>query len=275
VDAAEVKNFIKNSDSLGTIPVVLGKILSLVGREDSSLEELNGVIAHDQALAERVIQVANSPLFGRSGRIRDIRQAVMFLGFGRIKAIAVGMKVIDIFPPDRSFDVRNIWIHGYEVASIASVLSEFIIMTSPRECFLSGLLHDIGRIIFYQIDHRRFYSLSTTDDMLDKELSFFGCTHAEAGAWFGEAAGMPAEIIQTTKYHHSPSLAESYRDSVSIVSLAEALSRMFSPRIEDDGLWTQEHDALLLELGIKSAELAAIGAKLFGSRKEAERFFDS
>ena len=273
--SSDVKNFIKNLDDLSTLPVLVGKILSIVGREDCSIEDLDNLIAHDQAMAERVIRAANSAFFGHSGQVLDIRQAIMFLGFERIKSIAVGMSVMTLFPHHSSFNIKNLWIHCYEVALAASVISDFVTMTSPRESFLSGLLHDIGRIIFYIMDHELFFKIPTSEAMLEKEMEFYGCTHAEAGAWFAETAGMPSEIISTTRYHHSPSKAKEFRDSVSIVSLAEAMCRMFSPRIEDDGLWTEEHDVILLELGIDSKELAVVGEKLYGSRKEAEKFFTS
>jgi len=273
MNASDVKDFIKNLDDLSTLPVVVGKILSIVGRENCSIEELDNLIAHDQAMAERVIRAANSVFFGHSGQVLDIRQAILFLGFERIRSIAVGMSVMTIFPHHSSFNIKNLWIHCYEVALAASVISDFVTMTSPRESFLSGLLHDIGRIIFYIKDHDLFFKIPISEDMLEKEMEFFGCTHAEAGAWFAEAAGMPPEIISTTRYHHSPSKAEDFRDSVSIVSLAEAMCRMFSPRIEDDGMWTEEHDVILLELGIDRKELAVVGEKLYISRKEAENFF--
>jgi HD-like signal output (HDOD) protein len=272
---SEVRTFIANIEGLSTIPALVGKILSIVQKEDCSLEDLNNLISHDQAMAERVIQAANSAFFGHSGQIRDIRQAIMFLGFERIKALAVGMNVMTIFPHHNTFSIKNLWIHSYEVALIASVISNFVSMTSPPECFLSGLLHDIGRIIFYKMDYLEFLEIPSTDDMLEKEIELYGCTHAESGAWFAEAAGLPSEILFTILDHHSPSKAKTFRDSVSIVALAEAISRMYSPRIEDDGLWSTEHDALLLELGIESKELAVIGEKLFGARKEAEKFFVS
>lgn len=275
MNSSEVKGFIKNIEGLSTLPVMAGKILSLVQKQDCSLGELNGIVAHDQAMAERVIRAANSALFGHCGQVRDIRQAIMFLGFERIKSIAAAMSVMTIFPHHQTFNIKNLWIHGYEVALIASVISAFVSMISPPECFLSGLLHDIGRIIFYKMDHDKFYKIPTTDEMLETEKDFFGCTHAEAGAWFAEEVGLPVEIILTIKDHHSPSQAREFRDSISIIALSEAMSRMYSPRIEDDGLWSLEHDALLLELGIESKELTVIGEKLFGARKEAENFFSS
>jgi putative nucleotidyltransferase with HDIG domain len=275
MSASEVKSFIQNIEGLSTIPALVGKILSIVHKEDCSLEELQNLIDHDQAMAERVIQAANSAFFKRAGQIRDIRQAILFLGFERIKSIAVGMNVMTIFPHQNAFNLKNLWIHSFETALISAVISDFVTMTSPPECFLSGLLHDIGRIIFYNMDHHLFFEIPSSEDMLEREEELFGCTHAEAGAWFAEKAGMPEEIHLTIRNHHTPSQAKEFKDSVSIVALAEALSRRFSPLLEDDGLWTIEHDALLLELGIESKELAVIGGKLYGARKEAETFFAS
>ncbi len=273
--ATDVKKFLEDIDGLSTIPSMFGKILSFVKKEDPSLKELENLITYDQAMAERVLRAANSRRFGHSGQVRDIRQAIMLLGFEQIKDLVVGMSVVEVYPSQCSFNMKNLWFHSYEVALLSSVLADRVTMTSPEECFLAGLLHDMGRIIFYKIDCQQFYKIITTDDMLEKEMDLFGCTHAEAGAWLAEAAGMPSEIIASIRFHHCPSKTMEFRDSVSIISLAEALSRMFDPRIEDDGLWTGEHDALLLELGIDSNDLAVIGGNFFGSKKEAEKFFNA
>lgn len=275
MNADDVKKCIKNLDGLPTIPALVGKIFAICKNEGSSLEDLRKLIEHDQALAERVIRAVNTTLFSHSGRVQDIRQAILLLGFDRVKSIAAGMNVLNVFPSQPGFSLKNLWIHGYEVALIASSLSERVTMTDPQECFLAGLLHDIGRVIFFKMDPEQFSKIVTTEDMLEKEIGLFGCTHAEAGAWFAETAALPEEIVSTLRYHHHPSQAKEFRDSVSIVSLAEALSRMVCPRLEDDGLWTGDHDALLLELGIDNEELTKVGKDLYGSKIEIERFFNS
>lgn len=268
----EVRRFIKELQDLSTIPAVLGKLLSIIKDENSSPQDLYRLISHDQAFAEKVVRVANSSLFGHSGQIKDIRQAIMFLGYNRIKSIALGMTIMNIFP-SKGFNVKNLWIHSYEVAFLSAAISDFVPMTSPRECFLGGLLHDIGRVIFYKIDHKGFMSLGSGDDLFEREKGVFDCTHAEAGAWFAEESEMPEEIVKVIRFHHRPSKADAYRDSVSIVSLGEALSRRFSPRVEDDGLWTEEHDAILLELSLGENKIASVGERFYGIKGDIERFF--
>ena len=271
----EIREYVKGVYRTRTLPSMLGKILSLVKDENSSPKDLFLLISHDPALAERVIQVANSVMFGHSGEVRALRHAVMFLGYERLRSIATGMGVMDVFSSStrNSLDIQNLWVHGYEVAYLSAVISDTISMGASPESFLCGLIHDIGRIIFFEKDRDRYYDIGTSDDMFQKEIELFGCTHAEAGGWYAEYAGLPEDIIQAIRHHHHPSGATGNMLGVSVVALAEVFSRRFSPRVIDDGLWTPEHDAIMLELGIGEESMQAICHKLGGLKYDIKIFF--
>jgi putative nucleotidyltransferase with HDIG domain len=275
VTEQDVKRYIKQLDDLATTPALLSKILSLVNDDTKSIEDLNDLISFDQALAQRVLKVANSAFFAHSGEIANIHQAVLFLGLDRIKSIAVAMTVMNIFPARGSFQIENLWIHSYEVALLSSMLSERVAVTQPQECFLAGLLHDIGRIVLYNLDHELFGAIETTDTMLEQETDLYGCNHAQAGAWFAEEIGLPASVVTTIKYHHQPSSAPDDMSLVSLVALSEALTRMFKPRVEDDGIWTQEHNAILLEFSLAQEDLQALGTILLAMQPNIESFFSA
>jgi HD-like signal output (HDOD) protein len=272
-DGREIREFVSGIYRSRTIPSLLGKILAVLRDEDSSPQDLFRLISHDQVLAERVIRVANSAIFGHSGKVRGLQHAVMFLGYERIRTIALGMGVMEVFPGRNSLDVQNLWVHGYEVAYISAVISDTICMATTDESFLSGLLHDIGRVIFFEKDRERYYRIGTDDDMLEKEIELFGCTHAEAGGWYAENVGIPEEIVHAIRHHHRPSAAKGNRLCVSIVSIAEGFSRTLRPRIVDDGIWTPEHDAILLELAIGEDTKHAIRHKLSGLEYDIKAFF--
>ncbi len=269
----DIRKFIETMNKSHTIASMLRKILAVIKDDNAPPQDLYNLVSHDQGFAERVVRMANSAMFGHSGQVRDIRHAIIFLGYERIKSIAIGMAVLNIFRGDKSFDVHNLWMHGYEVAYISAAISDTISMSQASESFLCGLIHDMGRSIFYKKDPKKFFEIGTDDDMFDKEKELFGCTHPEAGAWYAEYAGMPEDIILAIRYHHQPSRATGNKTGVSVTALAEALSRRFSPKIEDDGIWTQEHDAIMLEFEFNEEHVISIGQRLGSLRHEIDNFF--
>lgn len=274
MESSEVRKAIEKLDSLSTIPVVLNRILQITGDPDSPPEALYDLISCDPAIAARVLKIANSPFFGHPGKVGEIEQAIMLLGYEHIRNIAVSVSVVSMFSKRGDMNLRNFWVHSFEVGFLAAYIAENATMVSSQRAFLAGLLHDIGRLIFYKLYRDKYKGLLGTDDLLEKEIEVFGCDHAEAGSWFAKKNRFPVEQVLAIQYHHVPSRTKEFADIVSIVSLAEALSRKYSPKIEDDGIWTEEHDAILLELGLTNEDLEEIGVRLGQEVLEIQSFLE-
>ncbi len=270
-----ILNYIKKLNDLSTVPSLMAKIIKVLNDTESEGRELYKLISHDHALAEKVVRVANSSFFGHSGEVKDINQAIMLLGYDRIKSISLGMTVLEMFPSNGSFNLMNLWSHSYEIALFAQAFSELICMTCPRECFLTGLLHDIGRVILFKIDKQKFLEINPKNHILEQEEDIFGCNHAEAGALFAEVNNVPPEIVSAIKFHHKPSDAKEYKDIVSIISLAEAISQRYSRNKANDGLWSEEHDILMMEYELTDDDILFVGDRYCASRPDIENFFST
>ncbi len=274
-EPAHIRTYIDRLQRLSTIPGVLQRIMEITDDPGSSFEDLRNVISHDPSLAERVVRVANASCFGHSGCVGDIDQAVMFLGYEHIRDISLGMGVLQILGVRQAKNLRGFWLHCYEVALISGMVAERITMLSPETAFLAGLLHDTGRLVFLNLAPGNCNVLYGTDDLIEREVGAFGCDHALAGSWLAEKAQLPAEHVAAIRYHHAPSQAGEYHDLVSAIALSETLSRRFYPKIEDDGVWTSEHDAILLELGMSNYDIDDMRIRLGYEENEAQHMLEA
>ncbi|HHN65995.1 MAG TPA: HDOD domain-containing protein [Nitrospirae bacterium] len=249
---------IKKLKALPTLPVILKRLYDVLQDEDSTFCDIAEIIKYDQAITERILRVANSPYFGHSGRIISIEQAVMFLGYDLVKGICLGATTFKLLDKTKRSIVSNLWKHSCEVAIIAANIADQISNVDRAVTFVSGLLHDIGRVVFLSIDSESYLQLIYNEDILATEKAFFDIDHTEAGYSYLSSARLNEEIIATVRFHHSPSLCRDFRETVAVVSLSEGLSRMFFPRFEDDGYWSDELDAVLLELNLDDVRLSRI-----------------
>lgn len=246
---------------LPTLPVILRRLFEVLQDEKSTFVDIANVIKHDPTLTEKILRVANSPYFGHAGKVNSLEQAIMFLGYDLVRGICLGTSVFRFLGRPGRESLGKLWQHSYEVGIIAANISEHACNIERGTCFVSGLLHDIGRVIFLTLHREKYISMLSTDNIFLKEIEVFGIDHPAAGGNFLEKALLPEEIVCSVRYHHKPSMCTRYRETSSVISLAEALSRTFFPKIEDDGIWTEEHDAIVLELSLDAGKLKKIREK--------------
>jgi putative nucleotidyltransferase with HDIG domain len=271
----DIKNYIAGMRDLSTIPALLAKIIRTCNDPNSGPQDIFNLITYDPALAERIMRIANSAFFGHSGEVKNLYQAIMFLGIERIKSLALGMTVLNAFPSRGSSSVTNLWVHSYEVAYASSSLSKYIPLAVTGDCFLAGLLHDIGRIVFLGLNPDRYRRLVSSETLLKQEEEMFGCTHMVSGALLIEKIGIPGELIEPIRHHHLPASTKDSSYSVAVVALAEALIGLRKSRVEEDGTWTTEHDGLMKRFNLSEHVLEAVYDELIESRNEIEEIFST
>ncbi len=258
---------------LPTLPIILKRLFEVLQDEQSTFVDIADIIKNDQILSEKILSVANSPYFGHTGKVNTIQQAVMLLGYDLVKGISLGTSVFRFLGKRECASLGRLWQHSYEVGIIAANISDHICNLERSVCFVTGLLHDIGRVVFLSLNREEYLSMLSADDITVRETETFGIDHAKIGAVFLENALLPEEIVCSVRYHHHPSECTVYRETSSVTSLAEALSRSFFPKIEDDGLWTKEHNAILLEFAIDQYTVKRIKEKAMEEAASIQELF--
>ena len=80
-----------NLKDLPTMPELYGRLCALI-EKDAGLEEIARVIEHDQTVAAKLLQVANSVYYNMS--TGSVRQAIVYMGITNLKTVVLGLSVL-------------------------------------------------------------------------------------------------------------------------------------------------------------------------------------
>ena len=199
------------------------------------------IVRCDPAIAGRLLQVSNSPLYGYCGKIRTIEQAVVVLGMKAIHNLTMAMAGELVFAEGQvAMDQRRaLWRHSLAVATVGRLFAPYCEAT-PDEAFLAGVFHDVGKLVIYDLAPETYLQLDESlpaAQRIEQETQTFGIDHAELGMDCSDDWGLPNEIGEAIGSHHRVDEAEPGLPKCTAVANALAhrwqLSLMTSPREEE------------------------------------------
>lgn len=194
-----------------TLPSVVNEILDVVSRKNSTSLDLTKIIENDPALTSRILAVANSAYYGFVKKISTVSHAVIVLGFQEIQNIALSMSVVQLFDRKDSEFSENLWRHSFAVGVGTRMIAQYLAKKVDGKYFVSGLLHDVGKIFLSQYLPEAFEKLLSALEEKGNgrtyhslEETFFGITHSEVGEILLNSWMFPADIVNAVAYHHAP-----------------------------------------------------------------------
>lgn len=227
---------LRHVESLPALPGTVHRVRDLVFDQDGSGAEVAEVISHDPAIAAKMLRIANSAAYGMPNRVDDIQLAVSLLGLTETYSVVVSSAVINVMDASRSFDYVTFWLEAMSTAMLAKVVSLSVDGRDRLGLFSSGLLHDLGRLALAHVAPRHYSNIDASlagRELVSAEEKILGLTHTEAGHQLATHWGLPEEMCEAIRYHHTPSYAsEDFRITVSIINIADVLSRVH--RVESD-----------------------------------------
>ena len=220
---------------LVTLPDVYLRITALVDAPDSSAADIARAAGQDPSFAARLLQVANSALYGFSGQIATVARAVTVIGTSQIRHLALAMSVASSFAglPNELVSMRNFWRHSLYCALIARHLAREARRADPDALFTAGLLHDIGAlIVFNRLPAEATEALTRVLDSGDElpvheaERQVLGYDHADVGGELARLWKLPPLIVDCVAHHHDIAAAKAHPRETALVHLANGLALM-------------------------------------------------
>ena len=221
----DLRRRIEQVGELPTLPHVVQKLASMIGRPNVSAEEIGALIEKDQVLSAKVLRLANSPFYGFPSRIASVAHAVVVLGLSVVKGLTLCATAFDMM---KNAGMNDLWRHSLGVAITAHILGAKAGMKNPEEVFVGGLLHDIGKVVLYvkwpdvgqQITAAR---KDGSRSLMETEQELFAVTHADVGGWLATAWHLPTTLREPILHHHMPTAAQDAKLQTAIVHVADVL----------------------------------------------------
>ena len=212
---------------------MLLKLMDVCNDEDTPLQELSQITAQDPSLTSKVLRLANSAYAGLMEPVTSLEKAVVYLGAATLKNLAISASVLHAFSGTRSdavFNLQHFWWHSFLCATLARRIAKETGTADPEEAFLGGLLHDIGKLIFWRYfpkEYTEILSEAGSDPIrLTAREAAIGATHAEVGAWLIRRWRLDPFMADAVAYHHeSAGDIENAFPIVKIVYVANLWSR--------------------------------------------------
>ncbi len=229
----DVERRLGRIEDISTLPGVAHSVVQLIQNPKSSALQVGEAISRDPALASKVLRIANSAFYGFPRKISTIHSAIVVLGFANIRNIVLTASIAGMLPPREDgmlFDRVSFWRHSLACGIASKLLAGRMGMKNLEEAFLWGLLHDLGKVVLdgcFRDDYLLIVRLAREKGRLlrEAEEAVLGFDHAEAGGVVAEKWNLPPALIKAVRFHHDPPRARESARVVSIVHLADILSR--------------------------------------------------
>ena len=251
--------------SMPIIPDVATKILSIAeDKLDISFKDLEDIIRVDPGLTAKVLKIANSAMYARQREIKSLQMAITLLGFKNLKSLVLLVTASGTFARDRNDRFyQHFWKHSILTAFLARHMAiRCNRKDTAEDCFIAGLLHDIGQVALYNADKERYQPAVTAliegkKPVEPTEEAIYGINHRQIGASLLEKWSFPELYVDTALEHQSLNITSHHKATIFIVSSADLVAELI--RV---GVLEADSDQLLNEL-IQRTELTGVDIQYY------------
>jgi HD-like signal output (HDOD) protein len=259
------KKILGQMKDLPPIPQTILKAREIMTNPDSDFKELANLFETDQAIAAKILKLANSPYYGYSGKITSIQRASVILGHRTLVELLTVIGTAGLLGSKLAgywLDSGALWKHSLAVAFGSRIIASKTDPALSNDAFTSGLIHDVGKLILDQHIKERWelfekFMGDGEHTFLDAEKKILDLDHAEVASEVCRNWNIPEPLTVAIRYHHHPSQSDS-SELAYIVHVADAIAMMTGLGLGIDGTLYQMDDTAMAFLNLREENLNEI-----------------
>lgn len=252
-----IRNILDNIEELPTLPIISQELTKLINQSDASINDIEELIMSDMALTSKLLKLINSPFYGMKN-ITSVKKAINYLGFNQLRNILNISIFADFAKLEKELNPNEFWKHSIAVAIMTDILAIKTKNIYKEFAYISGLLHDIGKVIYLNFYQKDFLDISR-ETMINKvplaqgERDHFGFSHDAIGSYIAKEWNLPIEVVEAIGSHHRPEndsngLGELVYISDSLVRLKKIGNSFNNSPVEIPRGFLKKHDISLDDL---------------------------
>lgn len=206
----QILEIVQEKKNIPPLPDILHRLEAKIGNPKSKISDIAILIETEPILSGRLIQLSNSVFFGGGGsRVDRLPDAIIRLGLKMILDLAYTLEIPKLFMHNHALNQKKFWQHSLAVAILSRLLGEHLtqLECDPDPCYLSGLMHDIGVVVFNFAIPKEYEEFLRQIRGIDKPLEVleqkrFGIAHPELGALFIKKWWpIPDNVVMSVEKH--------------------------------------------------------------------------
>lgn len=263
------KKILQKIDDLPPMPKVLFKAREVMADPKSSFKDVAKVIETDQAIAAKVLKVANSAYYGLSGMVNSIHQSTVVLGQQTLEQVITMVSSSSLLGKrlkGYNLNAGILWRHSLAVALCSRLIAEKRAPSLESDAFSVGLIHDAGKLALDSyLDSKKeelkaFFN-SPGGAFIDAERHVLGFDHTEIAQDLCRKWNLPEDHVEAMRYHHCP-LESNNSQLAHIIYLANCISKMVGFGCETISEDVPIDEASMTALQFKDEDIETIASEL-------------
>jgi HD-like signal output (HDOD) protein len=272
------KKILSNVMDLPPMPQTVLKAREIMADPNSDFRELSELLKTDQAIAAKILRLANSSYYGLSGKVSSVQRAAVVLGHKTIaELITMGgaSSLLGNRLEGYGLDGGDLWKHSLAVGFGSKIIAGRIKPAVANDAFTSGLIQDSGKLILDRYIGERWesfeeYMSDGQHTFLEAEKEILELDHSEVASEVCKAWKITENLTTAIRYHHHPSKSQGSLLAY-IIHIADAIAMMAGLGLGIDGTFYEIDEGAMEFLGLQEEDINDImGATIDATQKILE-----